>query len=275
MDLKPDPDRLAAAGTDKTCLIEAAGLGVRREGRWLIRDVDLAVRAGEIVSIVGPNGGGKTTLLKALLGIEGRNAGRVLRRPGLRLGYVPQRLALDNTMPLTVARLMTLTRRARRGVLGAALEETGVPHLMDAAVHQLSGGEFQRVLIARALLGEPELLVLDEPVQSVDFGGQVELYRLIADVRARRGCGVLLVSHDLHVVMRDTDRVICLSGHVCCTGIPQDVRRSPEYLRLFGPGVSDALALYAHEHDHSHDASGAVVDDHAHSRADEARAETG
>lgn len=253
----------------KPPLVVASGLGVRRGGRWLIRDVDLTVTPGEIVSIVGPNGGGKTTLIKTLLGIERPSAGRVVRRNGLRLGYVPQKLAIDRTLPLTVARLMTLTRRVRRPTLIAALDETGVGHLVDAGVQQLSGGEFQRVLIARALLGSPELLVLDEPVQSVDFGGQVELYRLIGGLRDRLGCGIVLVSHDLHVVMRATDRVLCLSGHVCCTGVPRDVERDPEYLRLFGPRASEALALYSHRHDHSHDPAGAVIprDDRSHAES--------
>ena len=257
--LKP---AMTAAATTAEPLIAAHGLGVRRDGRWLIRNVEMAVMPGEFVSIVGPNGGGKTTLIRALLGIEAASAGRVARRAGLRLGYVPQQLAIDRTLPLTVARLMTLTRRYRRSQLSAALDETGVAHLIDAAVQQLSGGEFQRVLIARALLGAPQLLVLDEPVQSVDFGGQVELYRLIAGLRDRHGCGIVLVSHDLHVVMRATDRVLCLSGHVCCTGVPHDVQRNPEYLRLFGPRASEALALYTHEHDHSHDAAGEVIRHH-------------
>jgi zinc transport system ATP-binding protein len=248
-------------------ILAAKGLGVRRDGRWLIHDVNLAIRPREILSIVGPNGGGKTTLIRTLLGIEAASAGRVVRRAGIKLGYVPQRLAIDRTLPLTVARLMTLTRRERRAELLAALDETGVAHLIDAGVQQLSGGEFQRVLIARAVLGKPDLLMLDEPVQSVDFGGQVELYRLIAGLRERLGCGIVLVSHDLHVVMRETDRVVCLSGHVCCTGVPHDVQHHPEYLRLFGPRASEALALYTHEHDHSHDPAGEVIHHHPRHRA--------
>jgi zinc transport system ATP-binding protein len=251
-----------SADTGAESLLSASDLGVRREGKWLIRNVDLAIGPGEIVSVVGPNGGGKTTLIKALVGIEPVSAGRVVRRRGLRLGYVPQRLAIDRTMPITVSRLMALTRRVSRDEMAGALGETGVAHLIDAAVQQLSGGEFQRVLIARALLGDPQLLVLDEPVQSVDFGGQVELYRLIAAVRERLGCAILLVSHDLHVVMRATDRVLCLSGHVCCTGFPEDVKRHPEYARLFGPRAAETLALYSHDHDHSHDVSGEVLHDH-------------
>ncbi|TCT12548.1 zinc transport system ATP-binding protein [Tepidamorphus gemmatus] len=251
-------------------LVACRNLGVRRDSRWLVRGVDLEVGTGEIVSIVGPNGGGKTTLIKALIGIERINAGSVERRPGLRIGYVPQRLAIDRTMPLTVSRLMTLVRRASPEAVSAALARTGVDHLTGRPVQVLSGGEMQRVLIARALLGSPDLLVLDEPVQSVDFSGQLDLYQLIAGLRDSLGCGVLMVSHDLHVVMRATDRVLCLAGHVCCTGVPRDVSRNPEYLRMFGPGAADALAVYPHSHDHRHDPSGAVIeaDRHRHHHHD-------
>lgn len=252
------------SATPQSPLVTCRGLGVRRDGRWLVRGVDLEVGPGEIVSVVGPNGGGKTTLIKALIGIERINAGSVERRSGLRIGYVPQRLAIDRTMPLTVSRLMTLVRRAAAAEVADALRETGVEHLAARPVQVLSGGELQRVLIARALLGAPDLLVLDEPVQSVDFSGQLELYQLIASLRDRLGCGVLMVSHDLHVVMRATDRVLCLAGHVCCTGVPRDVSRNPEYLRMFGPGASDALAVYPHAHDHRHDPSGAVIGAHDH-----------
>ncbi|MCT8974724.1 metal ABC transporter ATP-binding protein [Microbaculum marinisediminis] len=257
-------EKRRSAAAEAEILLGCHGLGVRRDGRWLIRDVDLEVRRGEIVSIVGPNGGGKTTLIKTLLGIERPSAGHIVRPRGVKLGYVPQRLAVDRTMPLSVERLMTLVRRAPRADVAAALEETAVAHLLRRPVQELSGGEFQRVLISRALLGKPDMLVLDEPVQSVDFSGQVDLYRLIASLRDLHGCGVLMVSHDLHVVMRATDRVLCLAGHVCCTGEPGDVSRSPEYMRLFGPQAADTLAIYAHKHDHVHTPSGEVVPAHGH-----------
>lgn len=240
-------------------LLSCRDLGVRRQGRWLIRGVDLDIRRGEIVSIVGPNGGGKTTLIKALLGLLRPSSGRIMRDAGIRIGYVPQRLSIDRTMPLSVSRLMTLVRPAPRDKVVAALEQTEVASLADRGVQTLSGGEFQRVLIARALLSAPDVLVLDEPVQSVDFSGQVALYKLIASLRNRYKCGVVMVSHDLHVVMRATDRVLCLSGHVCCTGKPGDVSRSPEYLRLFGPVAAETLAIYHHAHDHEHAPSGEIV----------------
>nr|WP_280842311.1 metal ABC transporter ATP-binding protein [Aureimonas populi] len=240
-------------------LLTGRGLGVRRGGRWLVRHVDLRVAPGEIVTLIGPNGSGKSTTVKALLGIERPDEGQVLRRAGLNVGYVPQKLAVDATLPLDVERMMRLTRRLPERDLRAALEETGVPHLRKARMAELSGGEFQRVLLARAIAGRPELLVLDEPVQGVDHAGEISLYELIADIRRRLGCGILLVSHDLHIVMAQTDTVICLNGHVCCQGSPQSVAQSPEYVSLFGARGAGALALYRHDHDHAHLSDGRVV----------------
>ena len=229
-------------------------------GRHIIIDhVDVIVRSGEITTIIGPNGAGKTTLLKLLLGLLRPTAGVVRRRDGLRVGYVPQRLHLDPVLPITVARLMTLTMRRPRRAVEAALSETGVAHLLDAAVQSLSGGEVQRVLLARALLVDPDLLVLDEPIQGVDFAGEAALYELISDLRRRRGCGVIVVSHDLHMVMASTDHVLCLNRHVCCAGTAEAVGRHPEFVRLFGPKASNLLAVYTHHHDHVHAASGDVV----------------
>lgn len=224
----------------------------------LVDGVSLSVSPGEIVSLIGPNGAGKTTTVRLALGLLRPTSGRVDRRPDLAIGYVPQKLAVDRSLPLTVRRLLSLTIRPGRAAEDAALEETGVGHLGDREVHDLSGGEWQRVLIARALLRRPELLVLDEPVQGVDVTGQAELFGLIRELRDRRGCGVLLVSHDLHLVMAATDAVICLNRHVCCSGRPDRVVRDPAYRDLFGDAAA-ALAVYAHHHDHVHDATGAVV----------------
>jgi zinc transport system ATP-binding protein len=235
-------------------LVEARGLSVHAGGHALLHGVELVVRGGEIVTVIGPNGAGKTTLVRALLGILRPSAGAVWRRPGLRVGYLPQRLHVDPTLPLTVRRFLTLSRLARRAAVGAVLEEVGARHLEHAQLSELSGGEFQRVLMARALVGDPELLILDEPVQGVDVAGQAELYRLIAEIRRARGCGVLLISHDLHLVMSATDRVVCLNRHICCAGQPDAVLRDPAYLTLIGPSAAESLAVYAHArtHDHRH-----------------------
>ena len=252
-------------GAVETPLIEAQGLGVRRGGHWLVRSVDLTIRPREIVTLIGPNGSGKSTTVKALLGILETAEGKLYRRENLRIGYVPQKLSIDRTMPLTVRRLMTLTERHAPADVEAALTEVGIAHLAERSVQQLSGGEFQRALLARALIRQPQLLVLDEPVQGVDFAGEIALYELIHGIRERLGCAILMISHDLHIVMGQTDTVICLNGHVCCSGSPQAVTASPEYRALFGSRAASALAIYRHDHDHVHLADGRVVShDHDH-----------
>ncbi len=234
-------------------LIAAEDLAVRYGARTVLDGVTLAVEPGEIVTIVGPNGSGKSTLLRALLGTLRPARGRVVRAPGLRVGYVPQRLALDDRMPMTARRFLSLPHRRSPAEVAAALGRTGVARLADRQMSGLSGGEFQRVLLARALMGAPQLLMLDEPTQGLDQSGQAAFYRLIEEVRRDTGAAVLLVSHDLHVVMSASDRVICVNGHICCQGTPLAVGAAPEYRALFGLGTGGALALYRHAHDHSHD----------------------
>ncbi|WP_404379264.1 ATP-binding cassette domain-containing protein [Caenispirillum salinarum] len=242
-------------------LIAARGLVFTRDGQTILDGVDIHVNAGEIVTLVGPNGAGKTTLVRVLIGLLSADAGSVERRPGLTLGYVPQKLHLDPVLPLSVKRLMTLTRRASRAQVEEALAETGAAHLMGKSMAELSGGETQRVLLARALLRDPDLLVLDEPTQGVDQSGQAEIYELIRRVRERHDCAVLMISHDLHVVMAATDRVICLQRHVCCHGEPRAVAGNPEYRRLFGDLAAE-VAIYRHQHDHDHDLHGNPVPPH-------------
>lgn len=241
-------------------LLSAEGICVRLGGAEVLHAVHLALDPGEIVTIVGPNGSGKSTLLRALLGILPLAAGRVTHAPGLRLGYVPQRLHIDRTMPLTVRRFLSLPRRVSDGEAAAVLARVGMDGTGALQMVALSGGQLQRVLLARALLGAPQLLMLDEPTQGLDQPGEASFYRLIEDVRSETGCAVLMVSHDLHVVMAASDRVICLNGHVCCEGTPQVVATAPEYRALFGFGTKGALALYRHDHDHDHSAP----HDHSH-----------
>jgi zinc transport system ATP-binding protein len=238
-----------------TVLVEARGLGISLGGHRVLRGVDLALRRGEIVTIVGPNGSGKSTLLRLLIGAERPDEGRVLRAPGLRVGYVPQRLAVDRTLPITVDGFLALAgggAAERKEVL----EHVGIAGLGDRQLAALSGGQFQRALLAQAVLRRPDLLVLDEAAQGLDQAGEARLYRLIERLRAELGCGVLMVSHDLHVVMAASDRVICLNGHVCCEGTPLVVSEAPEYRALFGHGTQGALALYRHDHDHEHAGGG-------------------
>lgn len=252
-------------------LVTLSNAGIQSAGRWLVRGVDLSVRKGEIVTLIGPNGSGKTTSVRMALGVLQPSEGKVERMKDLRIGYVPQKLSIDQTMPLTVKRLMTLSHKLSDIEIDAALASTGILHLANSEVQNLSGGEFQRALLARAIARKPDLLVLDEPVQGVDFSGEIALYDLVKNIRNETGCGVLLISHDLHFVMAQTDTVICLNGHVCCRGTPQAVSSSPEYVKLFGPGAASSLAFYKHEHDHKHLPDGRVehadgsITDHCHS----------
>lgn len=264
---------LAASGRQaeaRDILVGLDDLGVRRGGRWLVRGVTFDIRRGEIVTLIGPNGSGKSTTARAVVGVLRPDEGTVARATGVSVGYVPQRLAIDRTLPLTVSRLMTLTATHTPAEIAAALEEVGIGHLAKAQVQSLSGGEFQRALLARAMLRRPDLLVLDEPVQGVDYTGEAALYELIGAIRDRTGCGILLISHDLHVVMAATDTVICLNGHVCCRGTPQAVAVDPKYRQLFGQRAAGALAVYSHSHDHTHLADGRVlhsdgsITDHCH-----------
>lgn len=247
-----------------TALVTAQGLDIRYGAETILAHVDLTLEPGEIVTIVGPNGSGKTSLLRAILGATKPSAGTVHRRRGLKIGYVPQKLSLDNTMPITARRFLDLPKRVSDTEATAALEQTGSAHLVDKQLADLSGGQLQRVLLARALIGTPELLLLDEATQGLDQPGSADFYRLIEEVRSNLGCAILMVSHELHVVMAASDRVICLNGHVCCHGTPEHVASAPEYRALFGTGTKGALALYRHEHDHAHDHSHEHGHGHSH-----------
>ena len=239
-------------------LVTLDNAGLYRDGRWLVRGVGFTVCRGEIVTLIGPNGAGKSTSARMALGVVQPDEGSVRRAAGLKVGYVPQKLNIDHSLPLTVRRMMTLTGPLSRADVAAALDEVGIAHLECAEVQTLSGGEFQRALLARAIARKPDLLVLDEPVQGVDYSGEIALYNLISRIRDQRGCGVLMISHDLHVVMAKTDTVVCLNGHVCCTGSPQAVSGSEAYQTLFGARGEGALALYSHHHDHTHLPDGRV-----------------
>ncbi|MEZ5931266.1 MAG: ATP-binding cassette domain-containing protein [Alphaproteobacteria bacterium] len=247
-------------------LIAAIGLAFRDGAKRILDHVDLEVAPSEIVTVVGPNGSGKTTLLRLLIGAIRPTSGKIVRHGALRIGYTPQKLALDRTLPLTVDRFLALGGAAARAGRAEVLTMVGLPCIGDAQMIDLSGGETQRVLLARALLRKPNLLVLDEPTQGLDQPGEAAFYKLIERVRNETGCAVLLVSHDLHVVMSAADRVICLNGHICCEGAPTLVLDHPEYRRLFGHGTGGALALYQHEHDHhhhhAHDGGAPSVDGH-------------
>jgi zinc transport system ATP-binding protein len=244
-------------------LISLKDVHVRFANKAVLEGVQITVHKGEIVTLIGPNGAGKTTLVRAVLGLLKPDRGTLWRKPRLRVGYMPQKLHVDPTLPLSVLRFLRLVPGVDRADALAALAEVGAEHVIDSPLQTVSGGEMQRVLLARALLRQPELLVLDEPVQGVDVAGQAELYRLIGQLRERHGCGVLMVSHDLHLVMSSTDQVVCINRHVCCSGHPEQVSTDPAFIELFGHDAR-SLAIYHHQHDHSHDLHGSVVVDTPH-----------
>lgn len=233
-------------------LLSAENLCVHLGNTEILHDVSLSIAPREIVTILGPNGSGKSTLLRAILGILPSVGGRVVKCEGLRIGYVPQKLQIDKSMPITLRRFLSLPKRVSDAKAAEALARVGLEGKGQLQMAGLSGGQMQRALLARALLAEPQLLMLDEPTQGLDQPGEAAFYRLIEEVRADTGCAILMVSHDLHVVMAASDRVICLNGHICCEGTPQVVSSAPEYRALFGMGTKGALALYRHEHDHDH-----------------------
>ncbi len=251
------PSGGAEATANGRSLISARGVCLARGGRLVLERIDLEIAAGEIVTIIGPNGAGKTTLLRVLLGLVQPDRGVITRRESLSIGYAPQRFAIDPALPMTAERFLQLGKgRGARARIAAALQDVGAEHVRERQLSSLSGGELQRVVLARALMREPGLLVLDEPVGAVDFSGEAEFYDLIGRLRDEHGFGVLLVSHDLHFVMARSDRVVCINRHVCCSGVPQAISRDPAYLRLFGPDAAWAFAPYHHSHDHRHDISG-------------------
>lgn len=233
-------------------LIDARKLSVNLGGHAALQQVDFHIDAGEIVTVVGPNGSGKTTLLRSIIGALRPTGGDIQRAPGLSIGYVPQSLSIDATLPLTVARFLSLPKRRSKAKTDDALLQAGADGLARRQMSVLSGGQFRRVMLARALLEKPQLLILDEPTTGLDQPGSAALYRRIETVRQELGCAVLMVSHELHVVMSASDRVVCLNGHVCCHGTPDTVASAPEYRALFGSGTQGALALYRHDHDHEH-----------------------
>ncbi len=247
-----------SSDTGNEVLISAENLVYTIRAQQVLDAVSLELHGGETVTLIGPNGAGKTSLVRILLGLKKATHGEIYRKPGIKIGYVPQKLHIDPVLPLRVRDFLSTAGRFDDRQLLAVLEEVQMAHLLASPVQTLSGGEFQRVQLARAVLNRPHVLVLDEPASGVDVIGQQKLYNTIRHIRDRYGCGVLMVSHDLHLVMASTDRVICLNRHICCTGHPDDVSAHPEYLKIFGQAM-EGLAPYSHHHDHSHDAHGNVI----------------
>ena len=244
-------------GIENNILVKLKDVGLKRNDKWLVKGVSLVVEKGKIITLIGPNGSGKSTTAKIALGLHKNIEGEVQKLTD-KIGYVPQKISIDWTLPLRVKDFMLLTDDLNDKLIDEALTLTGVDHLKNKNLGNLSGGEFQRVLLARAISKKPELLVLDEPVQGVDFTGEIALYKLIKKISENLNCGILLISHDLHTVMSATDHVVCLNGHVCCSGSPLDVAKNKEYKALFGEQASQTLSIYEHKHDHVHSSDGEI-----------------
>ena len=244
--------------TNPKLLLAANGINKTLGTRKILQSIDLEIEEGQIVTLIGPNGAGKTTLVRVLLGLLPKDAGSVYLRPGLGIGYMPQRVNIESTLPITVQRFLRLSSPSSGKKIEEVLEQLTIAHLSGQQLISISGGELQRVLLARALLRDPHLLILDEPAQGVDIAGQSELYELISKIRHENGCSVLMISHDLHLVMSSTDEVVCLNHHVCCHGKPDHVSADPAFLELFGTNVFTNLAVYTHHHNHEHDITGKV-----------------
>ena len=243
--------------SENNILVKLNNVGFKQNQKWLVKGVSLQVEKGKIVTLIGPNGSGKSTTAKIALGLFKNIEGEVEKYTN-NIGYVPQKISIDWTLPLRVKDFMLLTENLRDDTVDEALSMTGVSHLKDKNLGNLSGGEFQRVLLARAISKKPELLVLDEPVQGVDFTGEIALYELIKKISEKLNCGILLISHDLHTVMSATDHVVCLNGHVCCSGTPIAVAKNNEYKALFGEQAAQTLSIYEHKHDHVHSSDGEI-----------------
>jgi zinc transport system ATP-binding protein len=243
--------------SEKNMLVKLSNAGVFKGNKWLVEGVDLEIHRGKIVTLIGPNGSGKSTTAKIILGLYKNIEGSV-QRFTKKIAYVPQKVTIDWTLPIRVIDFMVLTQNLNSDAISNALNLAGVEHLKTRNLRDLSGGEFQRVLLARAIAKKPELLVLDEPVQGVDYSGEVALYSLIKNISESLNCGILLISHDLHVVMSATNHVVCLNGHVCCSGSPVDVAQNKNYKELFGDQSSQLLSIYEHEHNHTHSADGKI-----------------
>ena len=234
-------------------LLSASHVSVFRDGKTILSDVSLDVKERDFITIIGPNGAGKSMLLKCMMGFYAPSEGAVARKQALKIGYVPQRLVADHTIPILTRRFLSLRKKAGKAALAQVASETAIQNILDQPLHVLSGGEMQRVLLARALLDDPELLVLDEPAQNLDVTGQLAFYKLLDRIYAERKVGILMVSHDLHLVMSSTKQVVCLYQHVCCSGEPHMVTRDPEFISLFGDDMARLMAVYNHDHHHAHD----------------------
>ena len=244
-------------------LISAKNISLRYDNRLILDDVSLDLTKNDFITIIGPNGAGKSTLLKTLIGLITPDQGQVTRQDGLKIGYIPQKLQVEASLPITTQSFICLNKKNTNDI-NAIADELGIIPLLKKPVQTLSGGEWQRALLARALMDNPDAIILDEPAQNLDLTGQMHFYKMLDRLHQDRGLAILMVSHDLHLVMASTRQVVCLYHHICCSGAPQAVTQDPEFINLFGNEMASMMAVYHHQHDHSHDHDHDHDHDHIH-----------
>jgi len=234
-------------------LISAKNVSVLKHQKSILDNIDIQINKNDFITIIGPNGAGKTMLLKCLMGFYKPTSGRIERKEKLKIGYMPQSISIINTMPITVKDFITVRKEYDDISLNKVITEVSIGEIINKQLSVLSGGEMQRVLLARSLLNNPDLLILDEPAQNLDISGQLNFYKLIQEIYSKRNISILMVSHDLHLVMVSTKKVLCLYKHICCSGAPQQIAKDPEFLSMFGKDMANMMSIYQHSHDHNHD----------------------
>jgi len=233
-------------------LISAKNVSVLKNQKSILENIDIQINKKDFITIIGPNGAGKTMLLKCLMGFYKPTSGMIERKEKLKIGYMPQSINVINTMPMTVKGFITVKKKYDDLSLHKVITEVNLGEIVNKQLSVLSGGEMQRVLLARSLLNNPDLLILDEPAQNLDISGQLNFYKLIQEIYSKRDISILMISHDLHLVMVSTKKVLCLYKHICCSGAPQQIAKDPEFLSMFGKDMANMMSIYQHSHDHDH-----------------------
>lgn len=234
-------------------LIHVDKISLSRHGKSILDQVSFELKAGEFITLIGPNGAGKSSLIKVLLGLIKADTGSVTKSSNIRLGYTPQKFIPNEFIPISVLDFLQLNQKVDTNFLQETAQLTSIESILNHELSSLSGGEMQRVLLARALLAKPNVLILDEPAQNLDVNGQVHLYKLIQDIHQKQGCAVLMVSHDLHRVMKESTQVLCLYHHICCMGQPESILKDSQFNDLFADQMDELMATYEHHHNHCHE----------------------
>ena len=234
-------------------LINVNNISLSHEGKNILDNVSFKLHPGEFITLIGPNGAGKSSLIKVLLGIIRQDSGEVIRNDHIKLGYTPQFFSANPYIPISVIDFLNLNQQLDNKFTEETYKLTGIEDLINLPLKNLSGGELQKVLLTRALLNKPNDLILEEPAQNLDVDAQIQLYKLIQDIHQKQNCAVLMVSHDLHRVMKESTQVLCLYHHICCEGLPESILKDDQFNDLFADQIHDLMATYEHHHNHQHE----------------------